>query len=287
MGWRQPHYEEVLRRGGRELPVDFLEVHSENFFAAGGAARQVLLEGRELFPISLHGVGLGLGSACGLDPWHLDRLAELVALVEPMQVSDHAAFCRAPASADPGDRMVHAGDLLPIAFDTLSLTLMVQHVQQVQERLQRTMLVENISAYLQWSTADEDSMSEAEFFNELTRRTGCQLLLDVNNLVVNARNAGLSPDAAADEAVRWLQTVRVSAVGEVHLAGHTEVTGLVVDDHGSRVSEPVWHVYASALARFGPVPTLVEWDTRVPELPVLLEEVGRARDRVQAMNTST
>jgi uncharacterized protein (UPF0276 family) len=287
MGWRQPHYEEVLRRGGRVLPVDFLEVHSENFFAAGGAARQVLLKGRELFPISLHGVGLGLGSACGLDPWHLDRLADLVALVEPMQVSDHAAFCRAPASAEPGDRMVYAGDLLPIAFDTLSLTLMVQHVQQVQERLKRPMLVENISAYLQWNTADEDSMSEPEFFNELTRRTGCQLLLDVNNLVVNARNAGLSPDAAADEAVRWLQTVRTGAVGEVHLAGHTEVTGLVVDDHGSRVSEPVWHVYTAALARFGPVPTLVEWDTRVPELPVLLGEVELARDCVQAVTAST
>lgn len=287
MGWRQPHYEEMLRHGEQKRPVDFLEVHSENFFAAGGAARQVLLKGRELYPISLHGVGLGLGSACGLDPWHLDRLAELVARVEPMRVSDHAAFCRAPASAEPGDRMVHAGDLLPIAFDKLSLTLMVRHVQQVQERLNRPMLVENISAYCAWSPADDDSMPEAEFFNELTRQTGCQLLLDVNNLVVNARNAGLSPQAAADEAVRWLQTVRHGSVGEIHLAGHTEVADLIVDDHGSRVSEPVWRVYAAALARFGVVPTLVEWDTRVPELPVLLGEVERARVSVQALSAPT
>ena len=286
MGWRQPHYDEVLCRSRKDLAVDFLEVHSENFFASGGAARRVLLKGRELFPISLHGVGLGLGSACGLDPWHLDRLAELVALVQPMRVSDHAAFCRVPADTQSEDRFVHAGDLLPIAFDTLSLMLMVQHVEQVQDRLQRPILVENISAYLNWDTTDDSSMPEADFFNELTRMTGCQLLLDVNNLVVNSRNAGLSLDAAADEAERWLQTVRVGSVGEVHLAGHTDMGDLILDDHGSRVSEPVWRVYAAALARFGPVPTIVEWDTRVPELPVLLGEVERARCSIQAMNVS-
>lgn len=282
LGWRQPHYEEVLSRGSAGLPIDFLEVHSENFFAAGGLAQHVLLKGRELFPISLHGVGLGLGSACGLDPWHLDRLAELVNLVDPMLVSDHAAFCRAPADGGLGDRVVHAGDLLPIAFDRLSLTLMVDHVQQVQDRLKRPILVENISAYLQWCTADGDGMSETEFLNELSRRSGCKLLLDVNNWVVNARNSGLSHEAASDEAMRWLQAVRQDAVGEIHLAGHTALSDLVVDDHGSQVSEPVWRVYAAAIERFGQVHTLVEWDTRVPELSVLLGEVDRASGYLDA-----
>ena len=137
------------------------------------------------------------------------------------------------------------------------------------------MLVENISAYVGWAG---DTLAEPEFFNELTRRSGCGLLLDVNNLFVNARNAGLAPDDAANEAMRWVDAIRLGSVGEIHLAGHCEQDdGLVIDDHGSRVRDEVWRVYEHAVQRLGPVPTLIEWDTAVPELAVLLAEGERAR----------
>lgn len=281
MGWRQAHYDEVLATERSEPGCDFLEVHSENFFAGGGASLQVLMVGRERLPVSLHGVGLGLGSACGLDPWHLDRLADLVERVDPMLVSDHAAFTRAPWSGEQ-QSLMHAGDLLPIPFERSSLDLMVRHVQQVQERLRRPLLVENLSAYLGWQVEGDEAMSEPEFFNALTLRSGCRLLLDVNNLVVNARNGGAAADAAAQQAISWLQALRRDSVGEIHLAGHRELPDLVIDDHGSRVSEPVWRVYRAAIERFGPVPSLVEWDSEIPELPVLLAEVARARVEMQA-----
>ncbi len=265
IGWRQPHYEALLA----ERPaLGFIEVHSENFFADGGITLAVLEAGREAYPLSLHGVGLGLGSAAGLDARHLDRLARLAQRVQPQWVSDHACFARVGSG-------LHAADLLPIPFNDESLALMVRHVEQVQQRLGRPMLVENISAYVGWAG---DTLAEPEFFNELTRRSGCGLLLDVNNLVVNARNAGLAPDAAAREAMRWVDAVRPGSVGEIHLAGHCELDdGLVIDDHGSRVRDEVWRVYAHALECFGPTPTLVEWDTAVPDLGVLLAEGERAR----------
>lgn len=266
LGWRSPHYQALLER--RE-PLAFLEVHSENFFAEGGAAMEVLRQGRELYDISLHGVGLGLGSAAGLDPWHLDQLAALVDRVQPVRVSDHASFARSPLS--PGQVPVHGSDLLPVAFTPAALDIMVSNVQQVQDRLRRPLLVENLSAYVCWTTS---TLSEAEFLNELARRSGCRLLLDVNNLVVNALNAAEpDPVAAASAMVDALVPERV---GEIHLAGYNDDGVLVIDDHGSRVHEPVWQVYAHAVARCGRVPTLIEWDTDVPALEVLLDEVRRA-----------
>lgn len=265
IGWRQPHYETLLA----ERPaLGFIEVHSENFFADGGITLAVLDAGREAYEVSLHGVGLALGSAAGLDGEHLRRLARLVERVQPRWVSDHACFARVGSG-------LHAADLLPIPFTDESLALMVAHVQQVQERLKRPLLVENISAYVGWAG---DTLAEPEFFNELTRRSGCGLLLDVNNLVVNARNDGLAPQAAAQAAMRWVDAIRPGSVGEVHLAGHVEADdGLVIDDHGSRVRDEVWRVYEHALRRLGPLPTLIEWDTAVPELGVLLAEGARAR----------
>jgi uncharacterized protein (UPF0276 family) len=265
IGWRQPHYEALMEQ---LPPLGFLEVHSENFFGEGGAALAVLSGGRERYDISLHGVGLSLGSACGLDRWHLDRLAGLVERIEPVRVSDHASFARVGAG-------LHANDLLPIAFSQASLAVMVRNVQQVQERLRRPLLVENLSAYLAW---DDDTIAEAEFFNELTRRTGCGLLLDVNNLVVNARNRGEGRQAAGLQACAWIDALRPDIeIGEIHLAGHVEMPDLVVDDHGSRVSDEVWRVYAHAIRRHGPRPSLIEWDTDVPDLQVLLDEAQKAR----------
>ncbi|MCV2368804.1 DUF692 domain-containing protein [Roseateles oligotrophus] len=269
IGWRQPHYDLLLQT---LPPLGFLELHSENFFADGGAPLAVLMAGREHYPISLHGVGLSLGSACGLDPWHLDRLAALVERVEPVRVSDHASFARVAGAGARTD--VHASDLLPIEFNRSSLDVMVSHVQQVQERLNRQILVENLSAYIGW---DADDMSEPEFFNQLTQRSGCGLLLDVNNLVVNARNRGANKGEAAQQAQTWVDAVRVGSVGELHLAGHAELPGIVIDDHGSRVSAEVWRVFAHAVRRFGPQPTLIEWDTDVPALEVLLGEADLAR----------
>ncbi len=266
IGWRQPHYAELLER---RPALAFIEVHSENFFAEGGAALAVLEEGRAAYPVSLHGVGLSLGSACGLDAWHLDQLAQLVQRIEPLRVSDHASFARAPLR--PGQPPVHGNDLLPVAFTPASLAIMAGNVQRVQDRLKRPLLVENLSAYLGWA---DDSLAESDFFNTLARRTGCGLLLDVNNLVVNALNAGLPP---VETACAFIDAIDPAIVGEIHLAGYAELGDIVIDDHGSRVHPPVWQAYAHAVRRLGPVPTLIEWDTAVPALEVLLDEAARAQ----------
>lgn len=302
IGWRHPHYRELLGSSGHShdagarLP-DFLEVHSENFFGAGGAALATLSQARERWPVSLHGVGLGLGSAAGIDAWHLERLAALVDRIEPALVSDHACFARGPLV--PGGDAVHAADLLPLPFNEAALTILCANVQQVQERLRRPILVENLSAYLDWSSSD---MDEVDFLSALVQRTGCRLLLDVNNLYVNALNrriaagvasagpaaiqpSGVRPDTAHSDAVhaclRWLDRLPVDAPGEIHLAGHCVMDDIVIDDHGSRVADDVWIVYRHALGRFGRVPTLIEWDTGIPALSVLLEESARARGFAQ------
>lgn len=267
IGWRQPHYRELLLR---RPALGFLEVHSENFFAEGGAALRMLEAARGDYPISLHGVGLSLGSAAGLDPWHLDRLARLVERVDPVRVSDHAAFGRAPYGAAGG--VVHANDLLPIAFTQASLDLLARHVEQVQERLGRPLLVENLSAYLAWA---DQAFDEVDFFNALTARTGCALLLDLNNLMVNALNDGAADPLA--EVRAFVDRLRPGSVGEIHLAGHADFGDIVIDDHGSRVAPGVWQAYAHAVRRLGALPTLVEWDTDVPALDVLLDEAAQAR----------
>ena len=271
IGLRQPHYAAVLN----DKPVlGFVEVHSENFFADGGAALAVLHEARSHYPVSLHGVGLALGSAAGLDPWHLDRLERLVQRIEPLRVSDHACFARAPLAA--GGPVVHGSDLLPIAFTPESLDIMVRQVMQVQERLKRPIAVENLSAYIGFDT--RDAMTEPAFFAELCRRSGCRMLLDVNNLMVNALNAG-----AADPVVHcnaYLDALPLGIVDEIHLAGFSEsgagAERLVIDDHSSVVRPGVWSVYAHALQRFGRVQTLLEWDTDIPALDVLLGEAHQA-----------
>ena len=266
IGLRQPHYADLF---GAPPPLGFVEVHSENFFADGGAALAVLHQARELYPVSLHGVGLALGSAEGLDPWHLDRLERLVQRIEPARVSDHSCFARAPLR--PGGPVVHASDLLPIAFTDDALAIMVGNVSQVQERLRRPMLVENLSAYVSFA---DDSISEPEFFAQLCRRAGCGMLLDVNNLMVNALNAGANDPVAA--CCVFVDALPPGIVGEIHLAGYSEAESIVIDDHGSRVRPGVWRVYEHALKRFGAVPTLVEWDTDLPAFGVLLGEAQQA-----------
>lgn len=280
IGLRQAHYPQALTLPDPGRAAAFVEVHSENFFADGGAALQVLHAARERWPVSLHGVGLALGSAAGLDEQHLDRLARLVRRIDPVRVSDHASFARAPRRH--GGPVLHASDLLPVAFTEASLQIMVANVQRVQDRLARPILVENLSAYLHWA---DGSLAEPDFFNELARRSGCGVLLDVNNLVVNALNdAGGDETAAVTAACRWVDRVLPAAVGEIHLAGYDDSGDLVIDDHGSRVHAPVWQVYAHAVRRLGARPTLVEWDTALPDWAVLVDEAARA-DAVIAAHT--
>jgi uncharacterized protein (UPF0276 family) len=273
IGWRHPHYQALLER---KPALDFLEVHSENFFGAGGAALAVLREGRAHYPISLHGVGLALGSAIGLDDWHLDQLARLVADIDPVRISDHACFARGNIAQTSQVTSVHGADLLPIPFNQEALNVMAANVQRVQDRLKRSIAVENLSAYLSFTGSE---MPEPDFLNQLAQRTGCQLLVDVNNIYVNALNDQLHglTSTPLQQCTAWLDAIHPAHVAEIHLAGHIDCGDIVIDDHGSLIKAPVWTLYEHAIRRFGTVPTLIEWDTDIPALDVLLDEAAQAR----------
>ena len=256
IGLRAPHHDEVLRR----LPaLGFLEVHSENFFAGGGPALAGLERFRAAYPLSFHGVGLSLGSSDPIDARHLRRLGELARRFEPALVSEHLSW------SSVGGR--HAHELLPLPYTREALDHVVGRIGAVQDSLGRELLVENVSSYYAFPGAE---LPEWEFVAEAVRRSGCKLLLDVNNIWVNACNHGF-------DARRYLAAIPREAVAEIHLAGHEEADGLLIDTHGARVSAPVWALYADAVARFGVRPTLVEWDTDIPALDVLLDECERAR----------
>lgn len=275
IGWRHAHYRAVLEERPR---VDFLEVHAENFFGAGGAALAVLDQARAYYPVSLHGVGLGLGSAVGIDEDHLAQLAALVDRVQPALVSEHACFARAPLRG----ALAHAADLLPLPFTREALDVLAANVQRVQDRLRRPIALENLSAYLRFQGAE---MDEPAFLASLVRRTGCRLLLDVNNVYVNALNARYDghPGSALAIAMAFLDALPAGCVAEYHVAGHRVLDDIAIDDHGSRVAPHVWQLYGYALGRFGAAPTVVEWDTDVPPLPVLLEEARLAGEWQAAM----
>lgn len=269
IGWRAPHQQALLEQ---RPTLDFIEVHAENFFSRDPALLEPLLRARERHALSLHGVGLSLGSTDSIDPWHLDRLAELVRATEPAFVSEHACFARATWQ----DRVVHAADLLPLPFTSEALDTLASHITQTQDRLRRPIAIENLTAYLAWP---EQDMDETSFLGTLCRRTGCRLLVDVNNLYVNALNEqrrGRLTDP--QRAVRdWLDTLDPAWVSEIHLAGHHDRGDMVIDDHGSRVIAPVWALYRHAIARFGAVPTLIEWDNDLPAFDVLLGEAASAQ----------
>jgi uncharacterized protein (UPF0276 family) len=255
VGLRAPHYRQFIEQ---RPAVGWLEVHTENYLDQSGWDWHVLQQLRRDYSISLHGVGLGLGSARGFSAPHLERVAKLVERVEPMLVSEHVSWGAVI------DRNLN--DLLPLTLDRASLDLLADRVDQVQQRLRRQILLENVSTYVRFR---DDAMSEAEFMAALARRTGCGLLLDVNNLYVNQRNHG-------EDALAALAALAPGSVGEIHLAGHLETVAAVIDHHGAAVAEPVWALYRAALARFGRVPTLVEWDTDIPPLDDLLAEARKA-----------
>jgi uncharacterized protein (UPF0276 family) len=284
IGWRHPHYHALLEQ---RPELGFIEVHSENFFADGGAALALLQQAREHYALSLHGVGLSLGSAGPLDDWHLQQLQRLVSRMQPWMVSEHAAYARGvplPAAKLAGGRagelIVHANDLLPLPFSRAALRALVEHVDQVQTLLGRRIAIENVSAYLVPPGGEEITAPEVEagFLRELAERSGCRLLVDVNNLVVNALNAqrrGVALDVQA-HCERWLDQIDPCSVAEIHLAGHDLGGAIVIDHHGCAVPDSVWPVYAAALRRFGPVPTLVEWDNHLPPFEELLRQARLA-----------
>lgn len=257
IGLRAPHYRALA---GRRGATGFLEVHSENFFGEGGAPLAWLERFRRDYALSLHGVGLSLGSADPLDARHLAKLDALVRRFEPALVSEHLSW------SSIGGR--HANDLLPLPFTREALDHVVARIGAVQERLGRRILIENVSSYVAFG---ESVLAEWDFVAEAVKRSGCGLLLDVNNVYVNSVNHGFDP-------VRYLDAVDRSSVEEYHLAGFERVDArLAIDTHGAPVADAVWSLYAAAVARIGARPTLVEWDCDLPALDVLLGEADRAR----------
>ncbi|MEO8384165.1 MAG: DUF692 domain-containing protein [Betaproteobacteria bacterium] len=262
IGLRPPHYRAILEA----MPdVAFLEVHSENFFGDGGQPLKYLMRFREDYAISAHGVGLSLGSTDPLDPEHLKMLKRLVDMIDPVLVSEHLCWV--------GVNGRFLNDLLPLPYTTESLDHVVARIGEVQDFLKRPILIENVSSYLEFV---ESTIPEWEFVREVARRAGCQILLDVNNIYVNAVNHDF-------DALTYLDSIVPGSVGEIHLAGFQDAGDVLIDTHGAPVSDAVWKLYRYAIQRFGNVPTLIEWDTDIPALQVLLDEEHKA-SRILASN---
>jgi uncharacterized protein (UPF0276 family) len=266
IGLRFPHHQRFVDERPR---VAWLEVHAENYLG-GGAARRALDAIRRDYPLSLHGVGLSLGSAEGLDERHLARIAGLVHEVQPQLVSEHLSW------SIVGGR--YLADLLPLPMTEEALDTVCRHVMQVQERLGRRILIENPSSYVQF---EHSSIPEWEFLSAVAQRTDCGILCDVNNIYVSAGNHGWS-------ARTYLRALPADRIAELHLAGHSmrvldDGCVLRVDDHGSRVSSEVWDLYREALRLYGPKPTLIEWDTDIPPLETLLGEASHAQHLIESI----
>jgi len=265
LGFKPEHFVDILSRPGA---VGFYEVHAENYMGAGGAPHAMLTQLRADYALSLHGVGLSIGGAGGLDPDHLARLRVLMDRYQPHSFSEHLAWCSHGAA--------WLNDLLPLPYTSETLAHVAEHIDAVQTALGCRMLLENPATYVTFATS---TWSETDFLAELVRRTGCGLLLDVNNVFVSATNHRFDPRA-------YLAAFPLAAVGEIHLAGH-EVEDLpsgplLIDSHGRAVADPVWALYAEVIAQTGPLPTLIEWDNDVPGFDVLLNEAARAERVLRA-----
>jgi uncharacterized protein (UPF0276 family) len=256
LGLRREHYRDFLETN---VPVDFVEVISENFMVDGGQPRHILRQVRERHPVALHGVSLSIGSVDDPAPDYLRRLRALVDEIEPLFVSDHLSW------SHTGNFNAH--DLLPVPYTVEALDVVCRHIDQAQEALGRAMLFENPSVYLRY---DEQEMAEWEFLSAMTQRTGCGLLLDVNNVYVSSCNLGLDADA-------FLHGIPADRVRQIHLAGHTKTEELLIDTHDRAVCGDVWALYRDAIQLLGPVATMIERDDDLPPLANLLEELDMAR----------
>jgi len=268
VGLRHQHFTDSLTSAKE---VDFVEVHSENFFGQGGAALSVLTQVRERYPVSLHSTSMGLGSQQAIPVSYLQRLKKLAQKIEPFLMSEHACFTWGKQQ----EQLVHSGDLLPIAHTSLNLERMCEQVDRVQAYLGRPLVIENVSAYV---TFAESTLSEAEFLALLCQRTGAKILLDINNIAVNSQN--FEGGNIQQSVTNYINQLPVNSVAQIHLAGcSTAETGeLVIDDHACPVSAEVWQGYQQAIKRFGAVPSLIEWDSNLPEWSVLIAEANKARD---------
>ena len=260
LGLKPEHFHSILET----LPdLGFLEIHAENYMVEGGPYHHYLAKIRSHYPLSIHGVGLSIGAEAGLDEAHLDRLAALIKRYEPQSFSEHLAW-----SSHGG---VFLNDLLPLPYHAETLHRVCAHIDRVQERLQRRMLLENPATYVEFA---DSTFGEADFIGELVRRTGCGLLLDVSNVHVSCVNHGRDPQA-------FITALPLAATGQIHLAGFArdvDAAGdpLLIDSHGAAVADEVWRLYRFALEMLGPVPTLIERDNDVPAFPVLLAEARKA-----------
>jgi uncharacterized protein (UPF0276 family) len=256
LGLRKPHYAAFLEQ---RVAVDFLEVISENFMVDGGRPRQILRDIRARYPVALHGVSMSIGSADGLDGAYLARLRALVDEIEPLLVSDHLSWSRIEGFS--------SHDLLPLPYTNEALDIVCANIGRAQDALGRVMLIENPSTYIDFSPAD---MSEWAFLDAMCRRTGCSLLLDINNVFVSATNHGFDP-------IAYLDSLPYERVRQVHLAGHSQGDDMLIDTHDQRVPTSVWDLYAHVLPRLGPVATMIERDGDIPPLGDLLGELDTAR----------
>ncbi|NIJ35132.1 DUF692 domain-containing protein [Sphingomonas oligoaromativorans] len=257
LGLRKPHYADFLE-SETTVPVDFVEVISENFMVEGGRPVDVLFRVRERHPVALHGVSMSVGSADGVDPDYLRRLRRLADAINPLFVSDHLSWSRIEG--------FNSHDLLPVPYIQEALDIVSANVARAQDVLGRPMLIENPSSYVSF-TGD---MTEWEFLAALCARTGCGLLLDVNNIFVSATNHGF-------DAIAYLDGIPAERVRQIHLAGHSQGRDLLIDTHDKPVPDSVWSLYAAALARLGPVATMIERDDDIPPLADLLAELDVAR----------
>jgi uncharacterized protein (UPF0276 family) len=256
LGLRKEHYRDFLET---DVAVDFVEVISENFMIAGGQPRHILRQVRERHPVALHGVSMSIGSADGLRPDYLRRLKALVDEIEPLFVSDHLSWSRIGR--------FNSHDLLPVPYTKEALDIVCANISQAQDVLGRAMLFENPSSYLAFGDA---AMTEWEFLAEMSKRTGCELLLDVNNIYVSAANHGFS-------ALDFIAGIPFERVRQIHLAGHSQGEKLLIDTHDSPVSDGVWRLYAQVMAQVGPVATMIERDDDIPPLKDLMLELSTAR----------
>ncbi|MDP5365877.1 MAG: DUF692 domain-containing protein [Paracoccaceae bacterium] len=268
VGYKAQHYSEIIADA---RPVQWLEIHAENYMGDGGRPLAQLRHLAERFPISVHGVGLSIGGETPLDREHLARLKHLCDGLNPASFSEHLAW----SSHDSA----FLNDLLPLPYTDATLSRVADHIDQVQDSLGRRMLLENPSSYLAFA---ESTWSEPDFLRELTRRTGCGLLLDVNNVFVSATNLGFDPRGYVD-------AFPLDAVGEIHLGGHDadqddHGAPLLIDSHGAPIADPVWTLLDHVLAHSGPRPVLVEWDNDVPAWPVLADEARRAEKALARLN---
>lgn len=262
VGFKPQHFAAILADAG---PVQWLEIHAENYMGDGGRPLAQLRCLAERFPISVHGVGLSIGGEGPLDPDHLARLKTLCDWLNPASFSEHLAW-----SSHDG---VYFNDLLPLPYTAETMLRVVDHVDAVQQALGRRMLLENPASYLRFAQSD---LTEAEFLLQLAQRTGCGLLLDLNNVFVSANNLGFAPD-------EFLSALPPDLIGEIHLGGHeVEDGGVLIDTHGAAISGPVWDLFAATLMRCGPKPSLVEWDNQVPDWPVLVAEAAKAAALMRA-----